>query len=64
MRGKRKQRRPRKKQVEEETEKIEEGCPESSKVQRRSASNCRRNGVNSAISAKVTTPDKNRITTT
>ena len=36
----------------------EEGCPESSKVERRSASNCRRNEVNLAISAKRTTPDK------
>ena len=43
----------------EKTEKIglkKGGCPESSK---RSASNCRRNGVNSAISAYGTTPDKN-----
>ena len=30
----------------------------------RSARNCRRNGVNPAISAKGKTPDKNRITTT
>ena len=43
----------------EETEKIglkKGGCPESSK---RNASNCRRNGVNPAISAYGTTPDKN-----
>ena len=37
----------------------EGGCPESSKVERRSANNCRRNEVNLAISAKGTTPDKN-----
>ena len=37
----------------------EGGCPESSKVERRSASNCRRNVVNLAISTKGTTPDKN-----
>ena len=37
---------------------FEGGCPESSKVERRSASNCRRNGVNSAISVKGTTPNK------
>ena len=35
------------------------GCPESSKVERRSASNCRRNGVNLAISAKGASPNKN-----
>ena len=33
----------------------EGGCPET----RRGASNCRRNGVNPAISAEGTTPDKN-----
>ena len=33
----------------------EGGCRELSKVERRSASNCRRNGVNPAISAKGTT---------
>ena len=39
---------------------FEEGrCPDSSKVERRNASNCRKNGVNAAISAKRTTPDKN-----
>ena len=39
---------------------FEEGeCLESSNVKRRSASNCRRKGVNPAISAKGTTPDKN-----
>ena len=37
----------------------EGGSPETSKVERRSASNCRRNGVNLAISAKGTTPVKN-----
>ena len=37
----------------------EGGCSESSKVERRSARNCRRNGVNPAISAKETIPDKN-----
>ena len=36
----------------------EGGCPESSKVERRNASNCRRDGVNLAISAKGTTSDK------
>ena len=43
-----------KKQVEEETEKIgfwEGGWLESSKEERWSASNCRRNGINPAISA-------------
>ena len=39
------------------------GCPETRQVEGPSASNCKRNGVNPAISAKVTTPDKNRITT-
>ena len=61
--GKRKRGRPKKtwkKQVEEETEKIGEGgCPETRQVEGRSASNCRRNGVNPAISVKGTTPDKN-----
>ena len=62
--GNRKRGRPKKtwkKQVEE-TEKIgfeEKGCSESRQVERRSASNCKRNGVNPAISAKGTTPDKN-----
>ena len=41
----------------------EGGCPESSKVEGRKASNCRRNRVNPAISAKGTIPDKNRRTT-
>ena len=48
-----------KKQVEEETEKI--GLKKEDalrQVEGRSASNCRRNGVNPAISAKGTTPDK------
>ena len=35
------------------------GYPESSQVDRMSVSNCRRNGVNPAISAKGTTPDNN-----
>ena len=38
---------------------FEGGCPEPSKVERRSVSNCRRNGANLAISAKGTIPDKN-----
>ena len=37
----------------------EGGCFESRQVERRSASNCRKNGVNLAISAKRTTLDKN-----
>ena len=37
----------------------EGGCPELSNVERWSASNCRRNGVDPAISAKGTTPDEN-----
>ena len=37
----------------------EGGCPETSRVERRSSSNCRRNGVNSILSAKMTIPDKN-----
>ena len=37
----------------------EGGCPEMRQVEGRSASNCRRNGVNQAISTKGTTPDKN-----
>ena len=41
----------------------EGGCPESIKVERRSVSNYRRNGVNPAISAKGTILNKNRITT-
>ena len=36
----------------------EGGCPESRKVERWSASNCRRNGVNPAISAQGITSDK------
>ena len=62
--GKRKRGRPKKtwkKQMEEETEKIgfeDGGCPETRQVEGRSASNCRRNGVNPAIFAKGTTPDK------
>ena len=39
---------------------LEEGrCPETRQVERRSASNCKRNGVNPAISDKGTTLDKN-----
>ena len=37
----------------------EGGCPETRQLKRQSASYCRRNGVNPAISAKGTTPDKN-----
>ena len=37
----------------------ERECPEMRQAEGRSASNCRRNGVNPAISAKRTTPDKN-----
>ena len=36
----------------------EGGCPELTKVERRNASNCRRNGVKTAIFAKRTIPDK------
>ena len=44
----------------EETEDwLEGGCPETRQVEGWSASNCRRNGVNPAIFAKETTPDKN-----
>ena len=35
------------------------GCPELCKVERLSVSDCRKNGMNPAISAKGTTPDKN-----
>ena len=39
---------------------FEEGrCPETRQVEKPKASNCRRNGINPAISAKGTTPDKN-----
>ena len=38
---------------------FEGGCPETRQVEGRSASNCRRNGVSTAISAKGTTLDKN-----
>ena len=37
----------------------EGGCPKTRQVEGRNASNCRRNGVNPAISVKGTTPDKN-----
>ena len=37
----------------------ERGCPESRQVERRSASNRRRNRVNQAISAKGTKTDQN-----
>ena len=60
--GKRKRGRPKtqKKEMEEREDCFEKGgCPESSKAEKRSGSNCRRNGVNPAISAKGTTPDKN-----
>ena len=65
MSGKRKRGRLKKtwkKQVEEETREDwfeEAGYPESRQVGRRSASNCRRNGVNLVVSAKETTLDKN-----
>ena len=36
----------------------EGGCSETRQVEGRSARNCRRNGVNPAISAKGKTPDK------
>ena len=42
----------------------EGGYPGSSKVERLNASNCIRNGVDPAISAKGTTSDRNCITTT
>ena len=46
--------------MEEETEVWfeEGGCPESSKVERQSVSNCKWNRVNLAISAKGTIPNK------
>ena len=45
---------------EEREDWFEEGeCPISSKVERRSASDCRRNGVIPAISTKGTAPNKN-----
>ena len=64
MSGKRKRERLKKtwkKLVEEAREDWfeERGCPESCKVEWQSASNCRRNEVNPAISAKGKTPDKN-----
>ena len=37
----------------------EGGCPETRQVKGWSVSNCRRNGVNAAISVKGTTLDKN-----
>ena len=37
----------------------EGGCLETRQVEGLSASNCRRNGANPAISVKGTTPDKN-----
>ena len=45
--------------MEKETEKT--GLKEDAlrQVEGRSANNCKRNGVNPAISAKGTTPDKN-----
>ena len=63
--GKRERRGPKntwKKQMEEETREDwfeEGGCPPSRQVERQSASNCRRNGVNPATSAKGTPPNKN-----
>ena len=39
---------------------FEEGiCPKSNKVERGSASNCKRNCLNPAVPAKGTTPNKN-----
>ena len=38
---------------------FKEGCSKSSKVERQSESNCRRNWMNLAISAKGAIPDKN-----
>ena len=38
---------------------FEEGCPKSRQVKRRSTSNCRRNRVNPAMSAKGKTLDTN-----
>ena len=35
------------------------GCPESSRVEKQSASNCKRNEMNPDISAKGTILDKN-----
>ena len=60
VRGKKKQGRP-KRQLEEETEKIDlkKGYFESSKVEKWCASNCRKTGMNPAISPQETTPDKN-----
>ena len=55
--GKRKQGRPGRGDREDWFE--EGGCPETRQVEGQSASNCRRNGVNLAISAKGITPDKN-----
>ena len=37
----------------------EGGCPESSQMERRSESNCRRNGLNPAISTEGTVLDIN-----
>ena len=37
----------------------EEKCPKTRQVEKRSARNCRRNGVNPAIFAKWTAPNKN-----
>ena len=61
VRGKRKRGRPEEASKRGDREDwFKEGeYPETRQVQRRSVSNCRRNGVNPAISAKGTTPDKN-----
>ena len=40
---------------------FEGGSPELRQVERHSVSNCRRNGMNPAISAKETTPDKTEL---
>ena len=59
--GKRKQGRPKKtwKKQLEETEKIGLKKVDALRQVEWSASNCRRNGVNPAISAMGTTPDRN-----
>ena len=48
--------------VVHDIKKVEKHCPKSSKVEKQSVSNCRRNGVNLATSVMGTTLDKSRIT--
>ena len=43
---------------------LKRGCPKSSKVEKWSASNCRKIELNPAVFAKGTIPNKNRITAT